>query len=266
MRTRGGEWLGWVVLLGAIAAAGGGCQKSADGAANGEEWAERIASAYGGHDAFERTRTLAFDFVSYEDGVERARFHHVMALAGGPCLYETDATTFARSPFLDDQTRSWKAVGLTLPAGRLTAKVDRSRRTGDVRVNGEPQSPDLVRRVVERINNDSFWLLLPFQLLDPGVRLAETGAVTLPDGRAAVALSLGFGAEAGATPADRWTVFVDPASARILKTRVDLQNSTSFVEAEWSGSVKTGGLDLADQRAIGKRLIRFERITATGSD
>ena len=266
MARRGRAWFESVVLVCTVLAAGAGCQKRADGATSGEEWAERIASAYGGHDAFARTRTLAFDFVSYEDGVEKARFHHVMALAGGPCLYETDATTFARSPFLDDQTHSWKPIGLTLPAGRLTAKVDRVHRTGDVRVDGEPQSPELVRRVVERINNDSFWLLLPFQLRDPGVRLTESGPVTLPEGRPAVALSLAFGTDAGATPADRWTMFVDPASARILKTRVDLQNSASFVEAEWDGSVETGGLDLADRRTIGKRLIRFERITSTTSD
>ncbi|MBK7977665.1 MAG: hypothetical protein IPK07_31910 [Deltaproteobacteria bacterium] len=263
MASRRAERIGIIVLLAAVLAAGIACQKREPGAASGEHWAERVAAAYGGHDAFERTRTLAFDFVSYEDGAEKARFHHVMALAGGPCLYETDAMTFARSPFLDDQTRSWKAIGLTLPPGRLAARVDRIRRTGDVRVNGEQQSPELVRRVVERINNDSFWLLLPFQLHDPGVRLAEKGPVTLPDGRPAVALSLGFRADAGATPADRWTVFVDPTSARILKTRVDLQNSSSFVEAEWSGSIKTGALDLADQRTIGKRVIRFERLSAT---
>lgn len=251
-----------LVLLAAALSASAACQKHAPAAASGEEWAERIAAAYGGRDAFERTRTLAFDFVSYEDGVEKARFHHVMALGGGPCLYETDATTFAHSPFLDDGSHSWKPIGLELPAGRLTAKVDRLRRTGDVRIDGEQQSPDLVRRVVERINNDSFWLLLPFQLRDPGVRLAETGPVTLPDGRPAVALALGFGADAGATPADRWTVLVDPSTARILQTRVELQNSASSVEAEWSGSVKAGRLDLADQRAIGKRVIRFERITA----
>lgn len=264
-RRRAGR-TGMIVLVATVLAAGSACQKREPGAASGEHWAERIAAAYGGHDAFERTRTLAFDFVSYEDGVEKARFHHVMALGGGPCLYETDATTFARSPFLDDDTHSWKPIALSLPPGRLTAKVDRVRRTGDVRVNGQQQPTDLIRRVVERINNDSFWLLLPFQLLDPGVRLAEPSSVTLPDGRAAVALSLGFGAEAGATPADRWTVFVDPASARILKTRVELQNSASFVEAEWSGSVKAGRLDLADQRTIGKRVIRFERISATSAE
>lgn len=262
MARRGARRLEATVLVAIALAWGTACQKHAPGAASGEEWVERIAAAYGGQAAFERTRTLAFDFVSYEDGVEKARFHHVMALGGGPCLYETDATTFARSPFLDDGSRSWKPIGLELPSGRLTAKVDRLRRTGDVRIDGEQQSPDLVRRVVERINNDSFWLLLPFQLHDPGVRLEETGPVTLPDGRPAVALSLGFGADAGATPADRWTVLVDPSTARILRTRVELQNSAGFVEAEWSGSVKAGRLDLADQRAIGKRVIRFERITA----
>lgn len=266
MGWRKSGWATIALLATTIVSMGSACSKRTSVGTSDEQWASRIANAYGGHAEFERIRTLAFDFVSYEDGVEKARFHHVMALGGGPCLYETDATTFARSPFLDDDTHSWKPIGLELPPGRLTAKIDRVRRTGDVRVNGEQQPAELVRRVVERINNDSFWLLLPFQLLDPGVHLAETGPVTLPDGRAAVALALGFGAAAGATPADRWTVFVDPASARILKTRVDLQNSSSFVEAEWSGSVKAGALDLADQRILGRRMIRFERIHASSAD
>ncbi len=242
-----------------------GCasQRSAPRSRGGNEWAGRIASAYGGHAALDRTRSIAFDFVSYEDGAEKARFHHVLALHGGPCLYETDAATFARSPFLDDQTHTWKPIGLDVPAGRLVARVDRATRIGDVRVNGAPQPEALVRRVVERINNDAFWLMLPFQLDDPGVRLTEIGPVTLPDGRAATALSLGFGAEAGATPGDRWTLFVDRSTARILKTRVDLQGSASFVEAEWRGSVKTGGLDLADERVLGKRIVRFERVSAS---
>ena len=249
-----------------VLALGCASQRPTPNSRPGNEWAERIATAYGGRAALARTRSLAFDFVSYEDGVEKARFHHVLAVNGGPCLYETDAATFARSPFLDDQTHTWKPIGLDVPAGRLVARVDRATRTGDVRVNGTPQPEALVRRVVERINNDAFWLMLPFQLDDPGVRLSEIGPVTLPDGRAATALSLSFGSEAGATPGDRWTLFVDRSTARILKTRVDLQGGASYVEAEWRGSAKTGGLDLADERVLGKRIVRFEHLLASNAE
>ena len=54
---------------------------------------------------------------------------------------------------------------------------------------------------------DSYWLVMPFKLLDPGVTLRYSGERELEDGRTADVLDLTF-AEVGYTPDNRYEVFV----------------------------------------------------------
>ncbi len=56
--------------------------------------------------------------------------------------------------------------------------------------------------------NDSYWLIMPFKLLDPGVTLKYGGERALPDGRAADVLDLRFSPGVGYTPENRYEVYV----------------------------------------------------------
>ncbi|MEZ5064933.1 MAG: hypothetical protein R3B81_09360 [bacterium] len=56
--------------------------------------------------------------------------------------------------------------------------------------------------------NDSYWLIMPAKLLDPGVHLADGGASTLTDGRAARKLVVTFADGTGLTPANKYDVWV----------------------------------------------------------
>ena len=56
--------------------------------------------------------------------------------------------------------------------------------------------------------NDSYWLVMPYKLLDPGVTLKYSGEREMADGRAADVLKLTFGEGVGYTPENRYEVFV----------------------------------------------------------
>ena len=56
--------------------------------------------------------------------------------------------------------------------------------------------------------NDSYWLLMPYKLLDPGTKLKYVGPSKLADGRAADLLGLTFDAGVGMTPENRYDVWI----------------------------------------------------------
>lgn len=115
------------------------------------------------------------------------------------------------------------------------------RHTGDIRIEGEfgPRDAPKVHRVIlMNVNsgagrvwsdgqevtapeelaellqqgksiwiNDSYWVAMPYKLLDPGVTLKYAGERNMEDGRLADVLDLTF-AEVGDTPENRYEVFV----------------------------------------------------------
>jgi hypothetical protein len=67
--------------------------------------------------------------------------------------------------------------------------------------------PELLQRGYEVWINDSYWVVMPFKLLDPGVTLKHLGERPLEDGRAADVLQLTFDG-VGVTPENKYEVFV----------------------------------------------------------
>lgn len=55
--------------------------------------------------------------------------------------------------------------------------------------------------------NDSYWLVMPYKLLDPGVRLSEPHDAKLPDGRPAQRIIVTFD-EVGITPENKYDVWI----------------------------------------------------------
>ncbi len=94
--------------------------------------------------------------------------------------------------------------------------------------------------------NDSYWLVMPFKLLDPGVRLALRGAAALPDGRPAQVLELTFDG-VGLTPENRYEVYVADATGLIERWAfyAKASDTTPALESEWSGWQRFGQIWLA---------------------
>ncbi|MGQ0720181.1 MAG: hypothetical protein ACT4PE_01265 [Candidatus Eiseniibacteriota bacterium] len=56
--------------------------------------------------------------------------------------------------------------------------------------------------------NDSYWLTMPYKLLDPGARLRHLGNASLTDGRPGQLLELTFDDGVGLTPENRYEIWV----------------------------------------------------------
>jgi hypothetical protein len=56
--------------------------------------------------------------------------------------------------------------------------------------------------------NDSYWLLMPYKLLDPGVHLHDAGPSALEDGRKAHKLVVTFDSDVGLTPRNKYDVWI----------------------------------------------------------
>lgn len=64
--------------------------------------------------------------------------------------------------------------------------------------------------------NDSYWLVMPYKLRDPGVTLAYTREDKTEDGRAADVLTMTF-ENVGVTPENKYEVFVDKESGLVTQ-------------------------------------------------
>ena len=82
------------------------------------------------------------------------------------------------------------------------------------------ESPQHLEMAYSRFINDTYWLLLPFKLFDPGVNRTY-----LPDSSNALydVLHLSFG-DVGLTPGDQYWLYVDKASGRLVRWSYQLQD------------------------------------------
>ena len=71
----------------------------------------------------------------------------------------------------------------------------------------DPEKKAALQQAKEMWINDSYWMFMPYKLLDPGVNLADKGKGKLADGRDAEVLELTFD-KVGVTPENRYLVYV----------------------------------------------------------
>ena len=158
-----------------------------DPGANADRQALEIARAVlkrlGGRAAWERSRILTWNFF-------RSRRHLWDRHTGDVRIEGTDRESGA--PYLilmnlnTRQGRAWKDG---------TEVTDRDALAG------------MLKRGVSEWINDSYWLVMPYKLLDPGVTLEDLGERPMTDGRPARVLELTF-ADVGETPRNKYHVYV----------------------------------------------------------
>lgn len=94
-------------------------------------------------------------------------------------------------------------------------------------VNGTPIEGDSLHKLVQRANamwvNDTYWMLMPYKLRDPGVTLKYDGDTTMA-GATFDRLALSFD-QVGLTPGDHYWVYVDRADHRVKHWEMVLQGS-----------------------------------------
>lgn len=119
--------------------------------------------------------------------------------------------------------------------------------TGEGRawVNGHEIAGDSLRTLLQRAKsawiNDTYWLLMPYKLRDPGVTLAMAGDSAAGGGRwERIALSFDG---VGQTPGDRYWIYVNRANHRVERWDMVLQGSEPPPRTySWEGWERHGGL------------------------
>lgn len=239
MKTSKPSWLIFVFML--------GCLSLRSHAQGHDEAARALATkvmqAMGGRENWEKTTELAFDFVVESEGKEVTRRSHVWNRA------------------TNSYALNWKGNqdGKTY---RLEFS-DIYQKTGQVWIDDQIPPDSTRQQLLERgyalFINDTYWLIMPFKLFDPGVKLHEA-PVENKNGVAYRVLHVSF-ENVGLTPGDQYWLWIDPASFRIQGWRYKLESGRDGVYL-WESYQSFGAVTLPLRRvtADGKRAIWFDKV------
>ena len=215
---------------------------------NARELASNVINALGGLEAWETMPALAFDFVSENDGVVTTRRSHAWNKQSGSYMVE------------------W-----TQKDGKAARAVysDIYQKQGECRLNGAPAPDSLAQELIDRgyayFINDTYWLMMPFKLFDPGVKLKEVESEQR-DGVTYRILHLSF-ENVGLTPGDQYWLYIEPDTFLIKAWRYELEGGHRAMHL-WEDYQPVGPVNLSLRRpaADSKRAIRFDNVSTTLPD
>ena len=145
-----------------------------------------------------------------------------------------------------DKHTGWHKVSGKSRDGAAFTFIDNIN-TGEGRawMNGQAIEGDSLAKLLKRAKslwtNDSYWMLMPYKLRDPGVILEYEGQERVGD-YLFDKLALSFH-QVGETPGDRYWVFVNRATHRIEKWEFVLQGDAPPASTyAWEGWEEHGGL------------------------
>jgi hypothetical protein len=214
--------------------------------------ARRTLEAMGGASAFAKLRTLKFDFVVERDGKEVARIHHTWDRWDGRYRIER-------------LNREGQHV-LTLFNVQKTG-------AGRSWLDGKELEGDALKKALElgyaRFINDTYWLLMPAKMQDPGVNLASEGEVE-KDGKRYDVVRLTFGEGVGLTPLDTYWAYVSKESGlmerwEFVLTGQEAKDREAYTWTDWQA---VGGVRLAMAKsAVGGEaaVIRFDHVSGSSA-
>ncbi len=201
--------------------------------------ADRVMDALGGKEAWDKTRFLRFGFGSERDGKFMGRTHT-----------------------WDKWTGRYRVEGETREGERFVILMNLNTRAGSAWLNGRPLEGDAFNQQLERGYgmwvNDTYWLLMPYKMKDPGVILSYAGEEKGASGAMYDKVKLTFD-NVGLTPKDTYWVWVNRDTGMVDRWDFVLKGEaappTTFL---WTGWKKYGGIMLAGERmnpAEGRKLL-----------
>ncbi|MGY5353704.1 hypothetical protein [Wenyingzhuangia sp. IMCC45467] len=100
--------------------------------------------------------------------------------------------------------------------------------------------------------NDSYWLTMPWKLLDPGVHLKHIGTDKLPDGHTTDVLQMTF-ENVGVTPENKYLIYVDQQEHLVKQWAYfpKFDDKTPKFTMAWNNYQKTGNVLLSFDRLNG---------------
>ncbi|MEM7260621.1 MAG: hypothetical protein AAF488_01430 [Planctomycetota bacterium] len=139
---------------------------------------------------------------------------------------------------------------------RIVALLDLGRGSGRVwEADSEPTDTKRRDALLEQARkawiNDSYWLLMPFKLRDPGVNLKYAGPGKMADQRDAELLELTFVEGAGVTPKNKYRVYVAQDTGLIEQWDFFLNatDNSPRLSTSWGEWKQYGKIWLSTQRS-----------------
>lgn len=213
-------WLAALLLLGfaprALAAAGTADPKAA-------HLADQVMKALGGQKRWDALPGVRWTFGSSVNDTVRSARRHAW-----------------------DRRTGWHRIEGTTRAGDKFVFIHKlGTEEGMAWMNGTAVEGDSLKKLMKRANsiwiNDSYWMLMPYKLRDPGVQLAMASDTSV-NGTAFQRLALSF-ENVGDTPGDHYWVYVNPGTHRIERWDMVLQGDQPPPRTySWEGWEEHDGL------------------------
>lgn len=187
------------------------------------ELAEASLQAMGGADAWSRLHYLAWDF--------KGRRIHTWDRWSGDVRMQAEK----RLVLMNVNTRSGRAWD------------------DGVEITDEATRAEALELGYAWWVNDSYWLIMPAKLLDPGVVLHDRGPDSLPDGRAADRISVTFTSDTGLTPRNRYDVWFDAETHLVEQWSyyTDADDPEPRFTQPWTGWKRFGDVWIATDHGDG---------------
>jgi len=208
--------------------------------------AKQLTDAMGGEDAWNNMPYFRFDFVVMKDGKEMARFKH----------------------YWDKKNGMDRVEGPDEKGHNVVAMVGLKDRKGSAYVDGVKQdsmaAAPLVENGYDRWVNDTYWVMMPFKLRDPGTHLKYDKTVT-ENGNTYDVLSLTFGKGVGLTSDDHYWLYVNQKTHMIDKWQYLLTGQKPPAStAMWVSWTAVGPVKLSLERhMMGKPvMLKFDNAAA----
>ena len=204
-----------------------------------------LTDAMGGLKTWESLPCFRFDFVVVRDGKEAARYRHWWDKRNGRCRVEGR----------DEKGKNVAAI-FTLADKKGTAFVDGIGESNPARV------AEIIQNGYERWVNDTYWVMMPFKLRDPGVKIRYSRPERTPQAAYDV-LEVTFVPGTGLTSDDHYWLYVNRSTHLIDKWEFVLTGQKPPPSgASWEGWTNVGPVKLSlERRFPGKPvMLRFENV------
>ncbi len=194
-----------------------------------EQLFEKVWKGVGGKPTFEKSRYLQFTFAVEHDG----------------------QTGNSRDHLWDRYTGDYRFENKTADGKKMVVLFNVNTQKGKAyeenRALPDSISTRLIKKAYAAFINDSYWLMVPLKLQDPGVNTDLEGS-EMVNGAKCQILHLNFD-KVGLTPGDQYWLFVNDETGEINQWKFLLQGQKNSSIFEWQPYVDLGdGLKLSTKK------------------